>query len=657
MLREGVSLRDYEIRSVIGQGGFGIVYRGRHQELDIDVAIKEYFPQELSVRQGGRILPSKPALQASFEDGLTRFLNEAKQLERFRMCPNIVTCRDLFRANGTAYTVMEYITGLPLSTLLEKRESRGEPLTEEELLELILPLLRGLQTVHESGVFHRDIKPSNILVRRDDASPILIDFGAAKHEISKHTKSFAPYTDGYAALEQVGEGGIGPWTDIYGLGAVMWRIIAGGNPPFVPPNPLNIQKRAFALMNGQADPMPSACQLGRGRFPEKVLKAVDECLVPNVNSRVQNCGELLEKLGKASNGGPEVLRPPAALENEVEHSSSLPLHGQKTPEVEKSEDVQRWALPRLLLGKKDAIAFSPGLQLFATGLAASGDITVRDVHSGGQKFRLQWGSERVASVAFSDDETMLVAVGKRTARVWNLSTQNTVCGIWALKGGGLSAAFSRDGSLVAVGTGNGDIVVWDVQLNNMRLHIRGHRKDWGCRGVTALAFSPAGDRLVSGTFSGNLRIWNVETGTEIGELERHQSRCVVDIVFMDDAKVVVATSDRIVRMMDVVGGMAARKAHIPGKWLLGLVRTSSEAMAISATDRQISVRVPGGEVAFIGSVGGITRPRRIGSRPSWRTFWAFQFPPSFLVVFASLLFMPVLAFAVYWIYIRPGKNS
>ena len=302
MLHQGDSLRDYEIRSVIGRGGFGIVYKGRHQELEIDVAIKEYFPQELSVRQDGKILPSKPELEASFEDGLVRFLREAQQLEKFRDCPNIVTCRDLFRANGTAYTVMEYVSGLPLSILLEKRESREAPLIEQELLELILPLLKGLQTVHESGICHRDIKPSNILVRRVDVTPILIDFGAAKHEISRHTKSFAPYTDGYAALEQVGEGEIGPWTDIYGLGAVMWRIVAGGAPPFSPPNPLNSQKRAFELMNGRADPLPTARKIGELRFSDKTLQAIDDCLILNVGKRVQNCDELIQRLASNDRG-------------------------------------------------------------------------------------------------------------------------------------------------------------------------------------------------------------------------------------------------------------------------------------------------------------------------------------------------------------------
>lgn len=296
MLSQGHILNTYEILSVIGQGGFGIVYKGKHRELGINVAIKEYFPSDLSVRRDGTVQPSTQEFQNPFEEGLERFLREAKQLERFRDCPNIVTCRDLFRANGTAYTIMDYVPGLSLSKLLEYRESRGEPLTEEELLDLILPLLTGLQKVHDADICHRDIKPSNILVRRDDSAPILIDFGAAKHEISKRTKSIAPYTDGYAAMEQIGEGEIGPWTDVYGLGAVMWRVVAGGNPPFSPLNPPTVQKRAFEIMQGRPDPLPSAKEVGKGRFSDKILQTIDGCLTVSVNDRIQNCSQLTEQL-------------------------------------------------------------------------------------------------------------------------------------------------------------------------------------------------------------------------------------------------------------------------------------------------------------------------------------------------------------------------
>ncbi|MCY4224053.1 MAG: serine/threonine-protein kinase [Bacteroidetes bacterium] len=319
MLPVGIHLNGYEISSVIGQGGFGIVYKGRHQELGIDVAIKEYFPSQICIRQNGLVKPSKLEFQESYNEGLDRFVKEARQLENFHNCPNIVTCRDLFMANGTAYIVMEYVLGVPLSVLLEQREKRGKPLNESELLQVILPVLRGLQVVHESGVCHRDIKPSNIIIRRDDSVPVLIDFGAAKHEISQHTKSFAPYSDGYAAIEQVGEGDIGPWTDIYGIGALMWRIVAGGNPPFDPPIPMNSQKRAFDLMHGREDPLPSSTVIGAERFSHQILQAIDDSLIINVKNRIQSCKELMERLDSVTgNSFPQShsSKPTSAITNQ-----------------------------------------------------------------------------------------------------------------------------------------------------------------------------------------------------------------------------------------------------------------------------------------------------------------------------------------------------
>ena len=160
----------------------------------------------------------------------------------------------------------------------------------------MVPLLEGLQRVHEAGMLHRDIKPSNILVRRSDERPVLIDFGAAKQMAAEHSKSLAPFTEGYAALEQVGEGKLGPWTDLYAVGAVMWRVVAGGNPPWTPPHPVKVERRASAALRGEADPMSAARELGAGRFSPRVLDTIDRCLKLNEKDRVRGCGELLELL-------------------------------------------------------------------------------------------------------------------------------------------------------------------------------------------------------------------------------------------------------------------------------------------------------------------------------------------------------------------------
>ena len=291
-LPQGAALREYTIEDVLGHGGFGIVYRARHNELGNQVAIKEYLPVELAVREGASVHPRSAACQADYEDGLRRFRDEARALIEFQSHPSIVSCREFFRANGTAYLVMEHEEGLPLSELLRRREASGRPFDEADLLAVMVPLLEGLERIHEAGMLHRDIKPSNILVRRSDERPVLIDFGAAKQAAAERSKSLAPYTEGYAAWEQVGEGKLGPWTDVYAAGAVMWRMVAGGNPPWAPPHPVKVEKRANAVMRGEADPMPSARELGAGRFSPGLLEAIDRCLKLNEKERVRGCGEL-----------------------------------------------------------------------------------------------------------------------------------------------------------------------------------------------------------------------------------------------------------------------------------------------------------------------------------------------------------------------------
>ena len=303
-LPRGAALGGYTIEEVLGHGGFGIVYRARHNELGNIVAIKEYLPAELAVREGAAVHPRSAACRDGYEDGLRRFREEARALIEFQAHPSIVSCRDFFRANGTAYLVMEHEDGLPLSELLRRREASGRPFDEADLLAVMVPLLEGLRQVHEVEMLHRDIKPGNILVRRSDERPVLIDFGAAKQAAAERSKSMAPYTEGYAALEQVGEGELGPWTDLYAVGAVMWRIVAGGSPPWEPPNPVKVEKRANAVVRGEADPMPSARKLGAGRFSPGVLDVIDRCLTLNEKERVRGCGELLKLLRGAGAAEP-----------------------------------------------------------------------------------------------------------------------------------------------------------------------------------------------------------------------------------------------------------------------------------------------------------------------------------------------------------------
>ncbi len=302
-LAPGTVLGDYELGSVLGYGGYSVVYRARHKELGYPVAVKEFLPADLAVREGTSVHPRGTECLPHYEDGMDRFKKEALQVMQFRDDPGVVTGLSFFRANGTAYFVMDYVDGMSLAELLRERESAGRPLDESELLSFVMPLLDTLFGLHRADVLHRDLKPSNILVRRSDGRPVLIDFGAAKQGAAVHSKSAAPFTEGYAALEQVSEGRLGPWTDLYAVGAVLWRVVAGGNPPWTPPNPKKVELRAAAALSGRPDPMPSATEVGKGRFSGRILQAVDSCLQLRPESRMRSCEALQHSMGRVTAAG------------------------------------------------------------------------------------------------------------------------------------------------------------------------------------------------------------------------------------------------------------------------------------------------------------------------------------------------------------------
>jgi serine/threonine protein kinase len=227
-LPAGYQLDDFTIESVLGAGGFGITYLAHERTLDRKVAIKEFMPRS-AVRGDDRssVHPISSSDVEEFEYGLTRFRDEAQTLVGFRH-PNIVSVFRYIQANGTAYIVMEYVEGKSLDELLRI----GDTLNESEAREILFPLLDGLEAVHAAGFLHRDIKPANIFIQAD-GMPVLLDFGAARHAIGAHSKSLTGVlTPGFAPFEQYAtRGNQGPWTDIYALGATLYRAITGAKPP------------------------------------------------------------------------------------------------------------------------------------------------------------------------------------------------------------------------------------------------------------------------------------------------------------------------------------------------------------------------------------------------------------------------------------------
>ena len=230
ILPAGHRFTHYRVRRVLGRGGFGVTYLAVDERHGAQVAIKEYFPVECAVRDEDYRVLARDDHEDAFRWGLDRFRAEGLVLASFNH-PNVVRVFGHFEAHGTGYIVMAYVDGETLSTRLV----REGPLNEKRSLAIVLPIVDGLEQVHDAGYLHRDIKPDNIVIGSDDA-PVLLDFGAARRALGDRTKSLtAVVSDGYAPIEQYARGSRqGPWTDIYALGAVLYRCLTGRPLPEAP---------------------------------------------------------------------------------------------------------------------------------------------------------------------------------------------------------------------------------------------------------------------------------------------------------------------------------------------------------------------------------------------------------------------------------------
>jgi serine/threonine protein kinase len=280
----------YALERVLGQGGFGITYLARDSNLDQAVAIKEYLPVEVATRRPDASVRSRTEDQGErYRWGLDRFIREARTLARFDH-PNIVRVLSVFEHNNTAYMVMRFEEGENLAALLERRRT----LPEDELMRVVLPILDGLELVHNAGFIHRDIKPDNIHIR-DDGSPVLLDFGSARHSLGHARTVTILVAPGYAPFEQYYSSGEnqGPWTDIYSLGATCYRAIAGIAP-------MDAIARSKGILGSTREILIPAATIGSGRYSAGLLKAIDHALEFSEKDRPQSIAEWRRELSSGS---------------------------------------------------------------------------------------------------------------------------------------------------------------------------------------------------------------------------------------------------------------------------------------------------------------------------------------------------------------------
>ena len=279
-LPEGTRIETYRILRVLAVGGFSIVYLA-HDEQDSPVVVKEYLPAAYASRAEGETAPrvAEPD-QARFAAGLKSFFEEGRALAHL-VHPNVVRVLNFFRAHGTVYMVMRYERG---RTLQEHIQSRQGPLEESWIRTTFAQLLNGLREVHTNKLLHLDIKPGNVYLR-NDGTPLLIDFGAARLALSaEDMKRLPTYTPGFAAPEQHAHSReLGPWTDIYSVGATLYACLAAAAPQ-------------PADQRAREDRVVPARRAWAGAYSADLLRIIDWCLKLDPLARPQSVFALQKAL-------------------------------------------------------------------------------------------------------------------------------------------------------------------------------------------------------------------------------------------------------------------------------------------------------------------------------------------------------------------------
>lgn len=590
-LKPGSTLAEYTIESVLGHGGFGITYLARDTVLGAHVAIKEYLPQEIAARdpRTGAVIPelSRDAIR-EYRWGLKNFLKEARALARFKH-PNIVRVLRFLEANGTAYNVMEYEEGHTLAHQLKQTNQR---IDEPSLLRIIMPILNGLQAVHEARLLHLDIKPENIYLRKD-GSPILIDFGSARHAMSGHS-SRAALTHGYAPVEQYpDQGALGPWSDVYAIGATMYRCITGKRPD-------GALDRYRALLDYKVDPLRPVSKGAKREYAPLLLECVQWAMQVHARDRPQTARHFQDRLlGRGRAVSSPVF---GSLRKEAPAGNSTGTNGERalSPKIRVSSlgvvlastvvlvGAILWSvrgdlpavwrtLTALLPAAPDMKA--PPLPAAETKTASTPAPATKTGPSPAPSTRavslpagtgaeskpasttlaislparfqtvLRGHSDWVQSLAFAPGGRRMASAGNdRVVRVWDLASGSAV-GTLAHSHPVNAVAYSPNGRSLATAGVDGVVRLWDSSTG-------AQLQAFATAGYSlfGLAYSPDGQRLAAAGKDRTVYVWSLASGSQERALEGAQGEIHALAYAPDGRTIAAASADRAIRLWDVVRG-------------------------------------------------------------------------------------------------------
>jgi len=281
-LPAGYKLQDYEIKKVLSYGGFSFVYLAHDKDKNF-VAIKEYLPSSIALRDDNATVQPNVEDIAMFRHGLKSFFDEGLTLAKIEH-RNIVRVINFFRANETVYMVMQYERGKSLQAYILEH---AEPVSENFIRRVFSELSNGLREIHSHKLLHLDIKPANIYIRLD-GSPVLLDFGSSRQALSETPAKISPsYTPGFASPEHYYDKKLlGPWSDIYSIGATMYSCLTKTSP-------ISADQRL------KKDVLLPAVKAGKEHYSQELLEIIDNCLDLDYLKRPQSVFSLQKSLMEA----------------------------------------------------------------------------------------------------------------------------------------------------------------------------------------------------------------------------------------------------------------------------------------------------------------------------------------------------------------------
>jgi WD40 repeat protein/tRNA A-37 threonylcarbamoyl transferase component Bud32 len=561
---------DYELLEEIARGGMGVVYKARQISLNRPVAVKMILAGQL----------------ASNED-VQRFYTEAKAAANLHH-PNIVAIHEVGERDGQHYFSMDFVEGTNLAHLV-----RQNPLSARKAAEYVKTTAQAVHYAHEQGILHRDLKPSNIIINRND-QPQLTDFGLAKRieggsELTGTGQILG--TPSYMPPEQAAarRGDVGPASDVYSLGAILYEL-AAGRPPFRAETPLDTLIQVL-----EREPV-SPKELNPN-VPKDLETICRKCLEKDPRRRYQSAHELAQELERFLNGEPIQARPIGYVARAwrwcrrnprlaammalvagtlivativstlfaVEASLQANLANQNAQQLEQQLYVQRvnrayreWQDNDIGLAKQ-LLQLCPepyrGWEWFYCHRLCHQEKFVftghKNMAESGQTY-----TTGVLDVAFHPGTSLMASAGADGAvHLWDVRSGKITQSFWGHTGKVLTLAFTPDGRQLASGGQDGKIYLWDV-ASGKRLHTLADHNEF----VTDLAFSPHGDRLVSGSGSWAVpvptlrdfavRIWDVQSGALLRKLLGHTARARAVAFSPDGKRVASGAFDDTVRVWD-----------------------------------------------------------------------------------------------------------